>query len=540
MAKDAGKTDSELFIEYALRMTKGRIRLVGLLSAGLLILAVAAVYLLVMVVADHLTGGMPAGLILPILWSVGMLELGLVGVLILYPLLRRVNDLYAARLIEKAHPDFRNDLMASLQLDADRSVHRATLEAIRRRAAREVAGADVERSVQTRRVRLGGILFGAAAGALLVYCVLANKSPWVSLRRACGAVSLAPPTHTVITNVKPPSGFRVLTGRSVDFNADIRRSDGPAVVRISRDGGRTWLTEDVLTMREEYETPTGATKFVARWPAAAASNAAAVFRIECGDDVSSLRRLCVLPVPTIRSIHLTYEWPRYTGRGTRKIPEASGRVEALPGTVVTVEAEANLPATSASLTFEDKKSPPIIMKCNGRIMRGRFQVTEDRRYRITFKGEEEFIQGKSIWYDIKALADEPPRVRVTEPVERVDLAANGSLRLMGEAGDDYGLAALALVCKDAGELRRIDLGRFASPGVTTKVIDRSLPARDIGREGQRLLCHVEARDFRPPKGQVETSKSFELIIHPPDERLEEQAKAEKEAEERRKQAQQEC
>ena len=111
-------SDSELFIEYSIRMTKGRIRLIALASAVLLAMAIAAVYLLGVIVADHfsVTGGLPpvalkAGLVLFL-----ALQAALAVWRIVIPLARRINDLYVARLIEKAHPDFRNDLTAALQL----------------------------------------------------------------------------------------------------------------------------------------------------------------------------------------------------------------------------------------------------------------------------------------------------------------------------------------------------------------------------------------------------------------------------------------
>ncbi|HAU38514.1 MAG TPA: hypothetical protein DCX07_12465, partial [Phycisphaerales bacterium] len=118
-----GKSNSELFLEYALRMTKHRLRMVGMASAVLLVLAVATGMLLAIVVADHFVpGGLSAGARTALRWLFLLTTGALTAWTILYPLARRINDLYVARMIERAHPEFRNDLTASLQLAGDARV----------------------------------------------------------------------------------------------------------------------------------------------------------------------------------------------------------------------------------------------------------------------------------------------------------------------------------------------------------------------------------------------------------------------------------
>ena len=221
--------ESELFIEYALRMTKSRIRFVALASAVLVMLAVAAAFFFFIVLADHvLAGGLPSGARSVLRWLFILLEGALLATAVVVPLVRRINDLYVARLIEKAHPAFRNDLTAALQLDQHQGVMRAPLEAIRRRAAAEVSEADVESSVTMRRVKLSGIIFGSAAGVFLLYCLVAPKSVWPSIQRAMGSDDVAAPTRTEILAVEPASGTTVVSGRAVAFTARIRKPDGAA------------------------------------------------------------------------------------------------------------------------------------------------------------------------------------------------------------------------------------------------------------------------------------------------------------------------
>ncbi|MGB2819898.1 MAG: hypothetical protein WBF17_02880, partial [Phycisphaerae bacterium] len=531
MAMRKDLSDSELFIEYSLRMTKGRIRLIALASASLLVLAVAAVYLLGIVVADHFVPrGLPAGARNLGLWVFWLLEAALIAWKVVAPLVRRINDLYVARLIEKAHPDFRNDLTAALQLSGDRTVHSGMLAAIRRRAANEVFQTNVEASVNPRNVALSGLVFAVAAGALAIYCLASSKPVLPSLRRALGNDELPAPTRTEIEVVQPAPEKVVLVGERVDFSALVRRGDGPVTVRISRDGGVAWLNNDMLTMHEGEETPDGAVSYAARWPAAVpVKNHRAMFVIACGDGRSKPRSFTVLPKPTVRSMTVTYDWPPYTGRG--QTSDSGGRVdvEAVKGTTVTIKAEANLPVARASLKFE--KVPPAIMTVQGRYMTGRFVLNENDRLCVVYKGTCDMINGRSAWCDVTAVSDQPPTVKLTEPVLRIELPVNDMLRLAGEVSDDFGFANIALVTRNGGAERRLPLEDFPPPGVPARPIEVSLPVVRLGQAGQLLSCRVEARDYCPPDGQAGSSETFELLITKPDEDIIAQDKAAAEAEE---------
>ncbi|MBL7133196.1 MAG: hypothetical protein ISS78_03780, partial [Phycisphaerae bacterium] len=52
MARQLSQNESKLFIEYALRMTKSRIRLVSIGSAFLVVFAISVGFVLLMVLGD--------------------------------------------------------------------------------------------------------------------------------------------------------------------------------------------------------------------------------------------------------------------------------------------------------------------------------------------------------------------------------------------------------------------------------------------------------------------------------------------------------
>ena len=303
MAGRREQSDSDLFLDYALRVTKGRIRLAGAAGATMVMLAVAAGFALVVVMGDHyLPGGLSAGARFVLRWALLLGECAIAAWFVIRPLIRRLNDLYVTRLIEKAHPEFRNDLTAALQLAHDERAHAGTVAAVRRRAAEEVARANVQAAVSMRRVHISGTAAGIAVAAFALYWLVAPKAVWPSLRRAFGDDATSPPTHTEIVSVRPPSGTVVLSGTPVDFAADVRRAGGPPLVRVSRDGGRTFLPDDVLTMHATGQS--GADRFyAARWPAAGANDGLAVFQVLCGDAASAPHELKVLPTPGSLSTH---------------------------------------------------------------------------------------------------------------------------------------------------------------------------------------------------------------------------------------------
>ncbi|RPI63291.1 MAG: hypothetical protein EHM48_02735, partial [Planctomycetaceae bacterium] len=529
MAGVATRHDSDLFIEYALRMTKGRIRLVSQASAVLLMLAVAATMLLAMVLADHL---IPHGLSdtarLVLRWLIVAVEVAMGIVMIILPLGRRISDLYVARLIEKAHPAFRNDLTAALLLEKDANTHRGPLMAIRRRAAKEVSQTNVEGSVTTRRVKHSGILLAISAGLFLTYCIVSPKSVTASLMRAMGGGSVDAPTRTQITDVEPGPQAVVLAGQQVAFSASVTNGSGPVMLKISRNAGKTFLTEDT---QELLGATDGSHRYTGAWTAAAEEGQAA-FEISCGDAISKRQILTVLPTPAIRQMKLSLTWPEYSGRG---VTESTGMVEALPGTSVSIEAQANLAVGLASVVFEKADNKPVQMQVADADLKGVFIVRKSNRYRIEFNSSRfDGIKGASIWYDVKSLEDRLPVVSIVEPRGRVELAVNDQLKIGGEISDDFGLAEINLVYEGAGGLQRLPLMTpLAAPGQMRKGLDVSLPVAKFGQAGQQVICHVEAKDFCPmPDGTVgQTSKSetFVLVIKSPDEQIASQAKAEEDA-----------
>ncbi|MFP4355866.1 MAG: hypothetical protein ACLFUJ_12145, partial [Phycisphaerae bacterium] len=516
MARQNGASnDSQLFLEYALRITRGRIRLMGLASSAMLIGAVTVVALLAMVAADHLAGGLDATARRWMRYAFVAVEVAAILALLIGPMIRKVSDLYAARLIEKAHPQFRNDLTAALQLGADARVHPGTLAAVRRRAAAEIGQVDVHQTVATRHVRISAIVCAASLSLFGLYSVVSPKAVLPSLRRAMGDESVAAPTTTRFLDVQPESGRRVMTGQEVTFTARVEQPSETPVLEISTDGGSTWLDDQRLRM--ETVSQNGPVREVrAVWPSAVASTGTAAFRISCGDAAPATGVLTVLAPPVVEVTQIQITWPEYTGRGRTLHRGPDFQALAHPETRVRIAAELNHPAASAKLHFQN--GPDVLMTVDPNspsVLRGLFPMGGDDRYRIEFDGRDRLVEGHGAWNEIKALTDKAPTIRLVQPVGRISLPADGTLVISGEADDDFGLAELALLVGPDARFDRLSLQRYRKPGPSgTTSIDVSLPVEQLGLVGQTIRCQVQVRDWSPQNAPVQ-SEAFFLTILPP-------------------------
>lgn len=520
--------NDEQFLEYVLRSTRNRIRFVDVASAGLVLLAVAIAMLLGIAVADHAAPGGLSPETRRLLRWVGLAALlaGL-GVTVLRPLARRLNDLYIARSIEQANPNFRNELTAALQFDDAADVDPAVLSALKRRAGRRAHEIDITRVVSMRGLGIAAVVCGVAIIVMLVYALLSPKPLLPSVQRALGNDTLTAPTRTRFLAVSPADGSRVISGREVTFTARIEQPVGEAVVRISRDGGKTELDDDVLTMTPLNDD--GQTTWHATWTAGAADGLAS-FRMICGDAATPPRRLHVLPPPVLQDVTTRIEWPAYT----RRLPSASpgGDVRALAGSVATVTAVAPLPVTSAKIVFQEAGEVRPIQAA-GRNLTARFSVDTAEHYVIHYQLADGLGEARSVAWQVRVLPDEPPEVRLRQPTGELALPVNARLELLAEASDDVGLVDIELHCRRGEETFNIPLNQYQPPGRRVENLRRSFPARRFGQVGDSIDVSVHARDAKPTgpasRGQLGRSAVFTLTILPADRQLAEQQQARQEA-----------
>jgi hypothetical protein len=174
-------------------------------------------------------------------------------------------------------------------------------------------------------------------------------------------------------------------------------------------------------------------------------------------DPARLRLAVIDPKPAVRTFDIAYDYPAYlrfkamTAADVRE-PE----IEAPRGTNVVLTAKTTRGVKEARLELEGH--PAVVGEpVTDEPMWVRFKlptIDKNGTARVTFTPTtgEPATAPRSI--PVRVLVDQPPSVRIEPPKEdNVQIAANGTLDLKGEATDDHGVDRLTLRMKIAGSDR---------------------------------------------------------------------------------------
>ena len=544
------------------------------LQAFLLGAAVAGcVWLACGILAEHwlVPGGLPR-------WARWMwLGLGLIGLVAaavrwLLPLMRyRVNLVYAAREIEREHPELHNDIVNTVLVRARPDGAAAVVvKSLKRRAAKSLAGVPGDGVIDRKlAVRLASSL-ALMVGLGFLYEVMAPKSMLVSAARllapwagwmAPSRVRIdLPQMHWQMPGeedaaLRDGNGARldedrrrlrieqgataVVRGRQVVFSAGIaglRRGEKPVLqVTPVRDDGSvdadagTWKVEMTGVASEARN----AKEFTAVLPDATRGleNSVAVV-LAAGDARSERVRIAVIDSPSLLVREVRYDYPPYTGRQSETVAW-QGDLRALEGTVATVVAESNQPLEAAWIDFACNGGRDLKFKLGASDL-ARVSVSfplhlnadrsapEHASYRLLFQprgktGAGEPVLTEAMEHRIEVVADVAPEVSVEEPREsplRVPPAEPVTVRLRA-LDPDFALARAGLEARvqGGGEQRRITLLDAVTAGVF-KGAARLVPERMGAAAGAVLEYRAFAEDNRQPQPNVAYSPWQMLTIDP--------------------------
>jgi hypothetical protein len=517
--------DSAGALASVLRMVKRRLRLVDFLTAVLLLAAVLLLELAVLVAADHVVKG---GLTRPWLsagwWVLAVSAVAMSLLMIVGPLCRRLSDVHVARLLERAHPEYQNDLTAAVELARDARAHPGVLAALQTRAAQDVAGAEVISIIPMRRAARAALGLAGVVAAWLVLAAFSSKSISLSAARIFGA-EVSAPTTTRIDSFSPQQDVTVLLGEPVNFQARVRGGAAPVRVALIRLGqnnlapAATWPAANEGPGLEwiELAPEAGQEKegvYGRAWDSRAMGLGAAQFGLVAGDARTPLHKLVVLPSPAVMQADLSIRWPDYTGRGIT--PVSGQRAEALVGSQLIISARANVPAEQPRLVFDTGQTLAMSADAADPMhVTAALPVTADARFSIVLEDPYGHASAAKVTYQVQALEDAPPKITRPSAREDVKVAADGELFLGAEASDDFGLSQVVLETRRALERSEQPLVHFEPPGRTLAPLSEPLAASRLGKAGDRLLCRLVARDFKPPAGQTGATEWFTVVITEP-------------------------
>ena len=506
------------YIAACVRHVANKLRGEDLAVAILQLLSGVLIYLVVAIALDHA---------LALSWQVRTVLLLLaVGVAtwhvvrhIAIPLVRRVNEWYVARTIDRVAPELADGMTTVLELERGGDDPRVFLARpiVEDRVVRILARTDVTERIGSDQLLRAWYLLAASVVlvcvGVLINSLFAQRSLMSSLARVLVPwADVAYPTRTRIVDVRPgddPELSKAVAGSDVQVSAIVEGAVPEAVYLFwSVDGGQTWR-------RVQMKRPlTSLDPWLATLEAVEQS---VVYYLEGGDCRTKTYRFTVLPVPVVQSFEIRYQPPEYTGQApyTSDLPD----IEALEGTRVTIIARLPEPVKRAELVLgPDKRRRLPMHRVPGKkdTVQASFDVTTDDVYRIWFTLESGATNPNPPVHQIKCLKDRPPVVRITEPGrDLVDppVSMDGEVPVVVQASDDFGLRVVELVydLPGRGGTHREVLFDGLKERRTEGEFRFELTAERFGlRPGEQLVYWVEVLDNKRPGAQKAQSQKYRV------------------------------
>jgi hypothetical protein len=444
--KPAPALKYDAFVEAQLRRARQRIRGLDLAAAGLGFLALTLGYGLAMALCDR-------WLELPSLARQGSFALYLLAAVaylsltLILPLFRRINPYYAARKLEVTLPECKNSVVNWLDL-RHQPLAAPFRSAIGHRAAKDLAEADLDQAIYTRRNSWLGGLVGGLFVACLLFFILGPRPFLTLMQRAFAPFSeVAIATRTRLTLIRPEGGDTVVpVGRAVSFAVLV---DGHIPDRNNADAVRLLYRYNPTDLYEERLFERGSdNEWVTTILASEVPSSGFWYKVAGGDTETEEYRVQVRSSPLLERFDVTYHYRPYLGWRDRVAHERD--VEEVAGTEVSMVVHTNRQVRDGQLTIAGKKPLAAeLLLDNPQAMRFRWPepLKENGTYEVRFTSVEGERSSESKAYSIKVRPDKAPLVELKNPGKNIHLPANGLLQLEGSANDDFGIARMTLRMK---------------------------------------------------------------------------------------------
>ncbi|MGC1273978.1 MAG: hypothetical protein WBC44_09745 [Planctomycetaceae bacterium] len=516
------------YIDLQLDKARNGIKWTDILAAVAGVAALVTGYLVAFVAADHwfFDGGVPRSLRIVALGVVAVVALLWIGTKVVWPYLRQVNDLYAARMLEDSEPDLRGSLFGLV--DLRRASHAPADEvrrALEKRAATVLSDIDVDASLDRRPLLRTSYALLAIVLVACIYAVASPKRVGPSLVRALFPTSTAGvATRTEIVEIKP-GDVSVLAGAQLDVSAMIRGETPERVVLFYSTRDRRFADEPVELRLHDETTREYRAALIG--DAGRGLTQDLTYRIEANDDAAGPFTVTVEqpPVATVTSIMLQH--PPYTGLepAERDTPP----IDAIEGTTVTLAATANRPLKSAKLVFADDErflargeEVPMRVAADGVTLTANWMLairtdgTSPTHYRIDCRDTAGKTNPNPAVYPIAIRPDQPPEVILHDPKSDLERPANAIIPLLVSARDpDFELRELTLRLERQGQElpERTVLWEGAQAEAKFRH-DWELAPLGL-KPGDVVTFYVQARDNREPEFNRRNTPKLNVTITEP-------------------------
>jgi hypothetical protein len=238
----------------------------------------------------------------------------------------------------------------------------------------------------------------------------------------------------------------------------------------------------------------------------------------------------VSAAPLVGDVRITYSYPPYTGLPPRTVEGSTGDVSAVKGTRVRIETRPLRPASRAVILLgEAGEKGEIAARLTDGTLSAELTLDQDGSYRFWLEPRFGRAVREQRSHHLTAEPDAPPRVEISGPADRLELATPRPIEIGYAASDDFGLGAVDLVVRvgDRPE-QRVPLRDGAG---ARAVQGRTLwdPATAGLGGAERIAYRIEARDRDAVSGaKVGSSRTLYVIVQNAHESLEDRLERQRE------------
>ena len=456
-------------------------------------------------------------------WALSLSVLaGTIGVAVWFlirPFLKTLTLAGVARAIEENHPELQERLSSAVELLMSKDLpelrgSEVLINALTTEATRDAAAVSARHEVSIRPARPYLVAAAAVFVVLGGLFALFPTATWQLLRRA----------------VRPDLNLATVKWQGLEvFPGDKTVAEGQTVEIAMATGQQIVTSADILRIgpdgkeKADRMTPVpdaeGKRRFVFTSPPAAKTF---LYRIHAGDALSQSYTISVVPLPVVKRIDTKYDYPAYTGLKSVVEEDSKGDIRAVAGTAVTLTAVTNKAVQSAEFLVDGRPLalPPADVKP---LAGGDSAITFHVDLSPRMKGhwmmrmtDEHGFAGTSAEYQIEALDDVPPTVKVMRPdLKELKLKPNDHLPITYAMLDDFGLTAAQIVAEVDGKRRPpiaiVDAEGLAGKKSLEGESDLRLASLDL-KGAKTVSFRVRAIDNRPVHPQEGLSERYTITL----------------------------
>ncbi len=448
--------------------------------------------------------------------------------------LRRINPVYSAKVVEQSQPSLKNNLINYVLLRKQRErVPRPIIEAVGHRAAHGISGIPVENTVDKSQTIHMAIVLTVLVVVFGAYKIVSPKDPFRSFARVLApGYKMSRPSRVLISNVQP-GDTNVYFGQSLEVSAQISGQvlDRQVKLVYSTDDGQ--IVDGEIPMERKNSTGVFAAELKT---SSTGIEQGLTYRLVAGDGRTDDYRVTVKSAPTLTVDSIHYQPPAYTGLDPHE--SANPDIEAIEGTRITIDAEANTDIKTAYVELLQPDSDRAVSTVSMNVQPpnravGEFvlhldSIRERQKYShyqlrfITGDGQRNEPNAR---YSIRIIPDLAPEVQILEPVDsRISVPANSRVRFKVRASDpDFEIDKIqALVEHRGSPLRTSDLPLGTQDRGQQLEAQFDLWPKKLNLDAQdEVLVHFRAFDNRksaisgaPDSNVTSTEKILVTVIDP--------------------------